>query len=424
MTITAAPTADHVVELCRRHLGRARAVLGELIGSPLEVRSSRSLVFDASGERYLDCGGYGVFLLGHGHPDVLAAVHGQLELHALPTRILLDPVVAEAAAALAAVAPAGLEHVYFTTSGTEAVELALKLGRASGRRRIVAMHGGYHGKTLGALSATGRALYREPFLPLLPDVQHIPFGDAQALDTTLASGPPATVILEPVQSEGGVVVPPLSYLRAVQQACATHDAMLVIDEIQTGLGRVGRWWAIDREGVIPDILLAGKTLSGGLVPVAAVVANARAFEPIDRDPFIHSSTFGGSPLASAAAKATIEVISRDAVVPHAAQLGVRLKAEISSLVDRLCPHLISDVRGEGLLIGIEFATDELAGELMLELLDGRVLANHSLNAGRVIRLTPPVTLSESEIDWLLSALERALRRLSRTHRPAPNQGER
>lgn len=187
--------------------------------------------------------------------------------------------------------------------------------------------------------------------------------------------------------------------------------MLVLDEVQTGLGRLGRWWGADRDGITPDVLLAGKTLSGGVVPVAAMIATAEAYEPFNRDPFLHTSTFAGSPLATAAAAATVRVLAEEDLVGRAASLGARILTELRTVATRHCPDLVTEVRGEGLLIGLEMAEPVLAGELLLDLLDQGLLANHSLNADTVIRLTPPAVMTDRDTDRLLSTLDTALARL-------------
>ena len=283
--------ANSTVDLYRQHVNSGFARLAGLIGMPSEVSSAGSLVRDENDRVYLDCGGYGVFIAGHCHPVVVAAVREQLERHPLATRSLLSPELARAAAALASVAPKGLSYVSFASSGAEATEVGIKIARLNGKTRLIAMEGSFHGKTMGALSICGRSRYRTPFLPLLPAIDLIPFGDIEALFHALSlNGESSCVVLEPVQGEGGVIQPPTGYLRAVRDLCDRQGAFLVLDEIQTGLGRLGAWWGADREAISPDVLLVGKALSGGCVPVAAAVATPAAFEPLNRDPLLHSST--------------------------------------------------------------------------------------------------------------------------------------
>lgn len=409
------PLRDSVLATYRRHVNTSMAALAEMIAAPLEVRSEGTRVYDEHGTAYLDCGGYAVFLLGHRHPAVVDAVKRQLDTHPLATRLLPSPPLADAAATLAGAAPAGLEHVFLTNSGAEATELGLKLARLSGCARIVSTHGGFHGKTLGALSVTGRPAYRDPFGPLLPGVEFVPYGDAAAIEAALAGGNGrACVILEPVQAEGGVVLPPRGYLRAVREACDRHHAVLVADEIQTGLGRLGRWWGVDAEGVRPDVLLVGKILSGGVVPVGAVVATREVFAPLDADPLLHSSTYAGNPLAAVAAAETVRTIAREGLVERAAALGEHLLAMTREVLQAAVPHLVRDVRGEGLLIGIDCVTPDIAAELMMALLERRVVTSYSLNTHTVLRLTPPAVLGADDLDWLESALAGAARDLART----------
>lgn len=396
--------------LYRSRLSKGRATLGEMFGGHIEVASEGAWVMTSTGRRFLNCGGYGVFLMGARHPIVLRAVEDQLRSHPVATRIFLEPQLALAADALVSVAPAGLERVHFTGSGAEAAETAIKIARSLGRRRLVSMVSGYHGKTMGALSMTANDVFQDPFRPLLPDVTHVPYGDAAALEIALAAMPgEACVIVEPVQGEAGVIVPPEGYLRAVQALCRAYDALFVLDEVQTGLGRLGSWWGANRESVTPDVLLAGKALSGGVVPVAAAMATAEAFAAFDKDPYIHTSTFSGAPLAMAAARGAIAAIREDDLVIRARALGTELLDQISAIMrDRFGPA-VREVRGAGLLIGIEFAAAGPAGDLLIELVNQGVVANHSLNSHLTIRLTPPAILTRSDVDYLLTAMDLAAR---------------
>lgn len=402
----------------RRHLSSGRARVASILGGQVEVSSSGSVVTDASGDRYLNCGGYGVFLLGHGHPRVVEAIRSQVERHALSTRLFLEPVQANAARALADVSPPGLRHVYFGTSGADAVEAAIKLARMHGKWRLIHARGGFHGKTFGALSLCGNPTLTEPFTPLLEGVEQVPFGDVGAIEQAIAAAAgEACVVLEPIQAEGGVRIPPDGFLAAVADACRSHGAMFVIDEIATGLGRAGRWWASERDGVVPDVVLAGKPLGGGVAPVGALIASDEAFAPLDRDPFMHSTTFSASPLVMAAVSATIEVLRDDEVPQRADELGRRLARELATALDAAVSEgIVSELRGVGLLIGIEFADPGLAGDFEIELVRRRVVPNHCLNQHAVVRLTPPAVLSDDEVDWLVDAVAGAAKAVSSRRR--------
>ncbi|MER6786904.1 aminotransferase class III-fold pyridoxal phosphate-dependent enzyme [Streptomyces sp. NPDC000658] len=404
----AAPVADDLVGRYRRFLSKGRASLGEMFGGDVEVAAEGPWIHTAAGRRILNCGGYGVFLMGARHPRVVAEVTRQLNTNPVATRLLLEPAVVDAAEALVEIVPSGLRKVHFAGAGTEAVEAAIKLARAQGKHHLISMELGYHGKTMGALSLTAKDVFQQPFRPLLPQVSHVPYGDAAALERELSRHPgEACVIVEPVQGEAGVIVPPEGYLRDVARLCRQYQALFVLDEIQTGLGRLGTWWGADREGVLPDVLLVGKGLAGGVVPVSAMVATPEAFRPFDKDPFIHTSTFSGNPLAMAAARGAIAAIKEDSLVERAAELGELLLTELERIARKRLGGRLREVRGAGLLIGLEFTVPGLAGELLLELIGAGVLANHSLNSSTVMRLTPPAVLTGTDVQFLLDAFERA-----------------
>jgi putrescine aminotransferase len=400
--VTAPASRDQVLDRYTEHVNSSLASLARLVAAPVEVAAAGSKVLGGDGHTYLDCGGFGVFLLGHCHPAVVAAVREQLGRNPLATRLFLNPELAQAATDLAGIAPAGLDYVFLTNSGAEATELGLKLARLAGKRHVVAMHGGFHGKTLGALSVTGQPQYRDPFGPLLPMVDFVPFGDPGALRAALTAQ--SVVLLEPVQAEGGVRLPPDGYLRQVRQACTQAGAVMILDEIQSGMGRLGAWWGADLAGVTPDVLLAGKILGGGVMPAGGVVASAQLFAPLNADPLLHSSTFAGSPLAAAAVTATIGAIKSEGLIQRTRELGPRVRALAADAVTAHCPHLVTEVRGEGLLIGIDFVSPDAAAEFLIGLLDSRVIPSYSLNSAQVLRLTPPAILDESDLDWLGRAL--------------------
>ncbi|MFB8777884.1 aspartate aminotransferase family protein [Streptomyces broussonetiae] len=403
------PGEPSVVELYQRHIGSGRAVMGRVMGGMAETRSEGPWIHTDDGRRFLNFGGYGVFLLGHRHPAVVEAVHRQLDAHPLASRVFLEPVAAHAARALAAHTPPGLDHIHFVNSGAEATEAALKLARAHGRNAVITTRKGFHGKTLGALSATANATYQSPFQPLLPDVTQVDFGDAADLKRALADRRDrACVILEPVQGEGGVRIPEPGYLREVAALCRESGALLVVDEIQTGMGRLGTWWGVDAEDVSPDILLIGKGLSGGVVPIAAMAATADVYRPFSQDPYLHTSTFGASPIACAAALATVRTMERENIVARAAALGTRLLAGVREVCAPYGGGLVREVRGRGLLIGIEFSAEQAVGELLLELIARDVLVNHSLNSTHVLRLTPPAVADDAALGLFLATLADAL----------------
>ena len=395
---------DETVENYRRFINPPLARVMKLSGSPVEVRASGTTIWDHEGKAYLDfAGGYGVFTLGHSHPRVVAAVRDQLETMALSGKTMFSPLAGRLARALAEIAPGDLTYSFFANSGTEAVEGALKLARAAtGRAKIVATHDAYHGKTFGALSASGREAFKAPFRPLLSDVVHVAYGDADALDAALVDA--AAFIVEPVQGEGGVNVPPAGYLARAREACDRAGALLIADEVQTGLGRCGYLFACERDGVVPDVLVLAKGLSGGVVPIGAFVARPGAWNAAyGKAPLIHTSTFGGNPLACAAALAALAVLRDDDLVANARARGEQLLAGARRIASEY-PSVVREARGLGLLAGVELTSEGYGGTIIPEMLKAGVTAAWTLNQQRVIRLEPPLVVSAPEVDRALAAL--------------------
>ena len=395
---------DETYENYRSFINPPLARVMKLSGSPVEVRASGTTIWDHNGKAYLDfAGGYGVFTLGHSHPRVVAAVREQLERMALSGKTMFDPLAGRLARALAELAPGDLSISFFANSGAEAVEGALKLARAAtGRAKIVATHDAFHGKTFGALSASGCERYRSAFEPLLADVVHVPYGDAAVLRETLAGA--AAFVVEPVQGEGGAIVPPAGYLRFAREACDASGALLIADEVQTGLGRCGWAFACDRDGVVPDVLTLAKGLSGGVVPVGAYVARPHVWNAAyGKAPMLHSSTFGGNPLACAAALAALDVLRDDGLIENARVRGEQL-LEGAREVARAYPNVVREARGLGLLVGVELRSEGYAGTVVPEMLRHGVTTAWTLNRQRVIRLEPPLIVTEAEVERALHAL--------------------
>ena len=375
----------------------------KLSGSPVEVRASGTTIWDQNGKAYLDfAGGYGVFTLGHSHPRVIAAVKEQMERMSLSGKTMFNVVLGRAANRLAEIAPGDLRYSFWCNSGTEALEGAIKLARAAtGRAKIVATHDAYHGKTLGALSISGRATFQTPFQPLLADVIHVPFGNAAVLDEALRDA--AAFVVEPVQGEGGVNVPPAGYLRAVRAACDRAGALFIADEVQTGLGRCGYRFAVERDDVVPDVMTLAKGLSGGVIPVGAYIARGDAWNrAYAKQPLIHTSTFGGSEIACAAALAAMDVLLDDDLVANARARGEQLLDGCRAIALEY-PNVIRDVRGLGLLVGVELTNEGYGGWIIPEMLKRGVTAAWTLNQQRVIRLEPPLIVTEGEVDIALGA---------------------
>ncbi|MFB8133919.1 MULTISPECIES: acetylornithine transaminase [Streptomyces] len=358
------------------------------------VRGEGTRLWDADGKEYLDfVGGIAVNALGHAHPAIVEAVSRQIaNLGHVSNLFVAEPPVALAERLLQLFGREG--RVYFCNSGAEANEGAFKIGRLTGRGHMVATHGGFHGRTMGALALTGQPGKQEPFQPLPGDVTHVPYGDAQALAAAVTEDT-ALVIIEPIQGENGVVVPPPGYLKAARAITAATGSLLVLDEVQTGIGRTGPWFAYqDHEGVLPDVVTLAKGLGGGL-PLGATVAFGRAAELLK--PGHHGSTFGGNPVVCAAGLAVLDTIASEGLLENVKAASEKLRGGIESLGNPLIDH----VRGAGLLLGIVL-TEPLAPQVQQAAQDAGLLVNAP--APDVVRLMPPLNLSDDEVDAFLQAL--------------------
>jgi putrescine aminotransferase len=400
--------SDETYENYRDYVNPPLARVMKLSGSPVAASASGVTIVDQHGKSYLDfAGGYGVFTLGHRHPRVVAAVRAQLDLMALSGRTMFEPLLGRLAKRLAQLTPGDLQISFFANSGAEAVEGALKLARAATKRtKFVAATGAFHGKTFGALSVSGRDDFRLPFAPLLAGVAQVPFGDLGALAAAVAGA--AAVIVEPVQGEGGVIVPPDGYLRGVRELCDRSGAVMIADEVQTGLGRCGALFACDLAGVVPDVMTLAKGLSGGVMPIGAYVARAAVWNAAyAKAPLLHTSTFGGSPLACAAALAALDVLVDDDLAANARARGAELLAGARAIAARY-PDVVAAVRGAGLLVGVELRNEGYAGTIVPELLKRGVTSAWTLNRQRVIRLEPPLIVTAEQIATALAALDAAV----------------
>ncbi len=383
-------------------------------------------LWDSEGNRHLDfLGAYGALNLGHNHPRVIAALEQVKQLPNL-LQASLGTLAGALAKNLAAATPGGLQRSFFGNSGAEAVEGALKLARAAtGRRGLVYCENSFHGKTMGALSVTGRDKYRKYFQPLLPDCLSIPYGRLDSLESTLKSENIAAFIVEPIQGEGGIIIPPPGYLSGVREICSKYGTLLIMDEIQTGLGRTGKMFACEHEGVTPDIMCLAKSLGGGVMPIGAYITTdeiwKKAYGNMERA-LLHTSTFGGNTMAAAAAIAALEVTFEENLPGRAWETGRQLLTGLYKLKDKY--SLVKEVRGCGLMVGVEFNqpgglaskasfglvnkfSEEYTGSMVAgELLNKhRIITAYTLNNPNVIRLEPPLNVTPEQIDTLLQALE-------------------
>ena len=385
----------------------------------LEWSGQGAILHDLLGREYIDClGGYGIFSAGVNHPRIVKAVTDQLERMALNSQELLEPWRAALAKVLAEVTPGDLQNSFFINNGTDAIEGAIKLARLYTKRHtFISTLGGFHGKSMGSLSLMGKASFREPFQSGLQDVRFVPYGDAGALEDELercdAVGTHiAGVVLEPVQGEAGGVVPPDDYLPRARAACTRYGALLIADEIQTGMGRTGRMWGVDHWNVVPDIMCLGKSIGGGVMPLSAFIANPTVWEVMIPNPIIHSTTFGGNPIACAAGLAAIEVTLEEDLSGQAAEKGDFLLRELAGL-QRKYPQVLSEAHGKGLLIGMEFPVQEIGWQVAAGLFKRGVLVAGTYSRAQVIRIEPALGIPKALLEEMLSRLEDTFKEVAR-----------
>jgi putrescine aminotransferase len=369
---------------------------------------------DINGKEFLDMlGGFGVYVTGHRHPKVLKAVIDQLGRQGIHSQELIDPLRTYLAHLVSLITPGDLKYAFFTNSGTESVEGCLKMAvLTTGRHKFIGAIGAFHGKSMGALGGTSKAIFREPFLPLL-NWSHVPFGDINALKTMMEScdfsgDRVAAVVLEPILGEGGIVVAPPGYLAAARELCDKFGSMLIFDEIQSGMGRTGKMFACEHDGVVPDLMALGKGFGGGIMPIGAVVGSAKTWEKYIDNPFLHTTTFGGNPPACAAAIATINVLLDEDLPRQAAEKGAYMLKQLNALAAKYS-KVLKLARGRGLMLGMEFTDNDLGYEVAKQLFGRNILISGTYINARVLRLEPALTISRAQLDQFLAALEESLK---------------
>lgn len=382
----------------------------------VEWKDHGSCFSDVNGVEFIDClGGFGIYMCGHRNPEILRYVKAQLEHQALHSQELVDPLRGYLAKALAEITPGDLRYCFFTNGGAEAVEMAIKLARiASGGKWYISTVGGFHGKSMGAVSMGGKNTYRTPYLPMIQQVQHVQYGVAEdvrkAIQNLQAVGETvAAVILEPVQGEAGIIVPPEGYLKEVRQICDELHVLLIFDEIQTGMGRTGTMWRCEAEGVTPDIMTYGKAFGGGIMPITGIICRPELWVPplVDNPWLLGSPTFGGNPLACAAALATIAYMLKNDIPKQAKEKGEYFITGLRKL-QKQYPEVLSEVRGVGLMIGVEFPTSEIGYNFAKEMFSRNVLTAGTLINAKTIRFEPAATTSYEEFDKVLKIVDEAL----------------
>lgn len=385
-------------------------------GATIEWSDTPEHINDVYGEPYIDCiGGFGTYICGHRNPDILKYVKKQMDRLTLSSTELLEPLRGYLCEVLAMITPGDLQYSYLTNGGAEAVEMALKLAVLyNGPGYFISTVHGFHGKSMGAVSMTGNPSFRSPYLPMIQQVQHIEFGNAEALETNirnlLAVGEKVTAfIVEPVQGEAGCRIPPAGYLKAVREICDKYGVVMIADEIQTGFGRTGYLWRCNMEDVTPDILTFGKVSSGGIIPITGIISRKHIFENsgLKENPFILGSpTFGGNALACSATLGTIKYVIEHDIPKMAAEKGEYFMKNLRQIKDK--HHIMEDLRGAGLLIAMEFETSDIGYEVSKEIFARRVLVAGTLNNARVLRIEPPAILSYENIDTVLNVIDESI----------------
>lgn len=382
----------------KKMLDRWSSVVQNNYGTPsiALIKGKGIVVTDADGKQYLDfLGGIATSILGHAHPSIVKAVTKQVATLSHVSNFYAHPNAVQLAEKLTAMTGDSNAKVFFCQSGAEANEAALKLSRRTGKVRVVAAQGAFHGRTMGALSLTGQPAKREPFLPLIKGVKHVPFGDIEAMRKAVTKKT-AMVIIEPIMGEAGVIVPPADYLQQLRNLCDEKGALLVIDAVQTGMGRTGDWFGYEYSGIKPDVITLAKGLGGGL-PLGAMIALGKAaelFQPGD-----HGSTFGGNPVTTAAGLAAINFIESQKILAKVEKQGAELMQELA-----LVPG-VSEVRGAGLLLGIELATAK-ASDIATALRNAGVLVN-AANA-TTIRIAPALIVTDAQIKKFMSIFKKVM----------------
>lgn len=401
---------EETISKYEKYINPSQARLFRFMGlASVEGSAEGWTITDSEGKQFIDClGGYGMFALGHRNPAVVKAVEDALHTMPMCGKVLFNRQMADLAEKLAEITPGELQYSFFVNSGTEAVEGCLKVARlATKRTKFVAAENAFHGKTMGSLTATGRDLYRDPFKPLLDGFTHVPYGDIEAIKNAVDEET-AAVILEPIQGEGGIIVPPDGYLRQVKEVCEAKGALLIADEVQTGIGRTGEWFGVNHDGVTPDLMACAKALGGGVMPIGAIIGTPRAWQGLIEAPFLHTSTFGGNQLACAAGIAAIKYIQEEDLLRRGRETGAYFKAGLEKIMQEY-PEVIAQVRGRGMMIGIELTKEGAGGMLMSLMIDKKIIVAYTLNNPKVIRIEPPLIMSVEVVDHVLEEFREAVK---------------
>jgi putrescine aminotransferase len=378
----------------------------------IEARREGASVWDLTGKKYIDCQtGSGIMNVGRHNREIVEALKEALDTYDIGVFLLCSKQKADLAKKLAEITPGDLKCTIFGTGGGEANDAAIKLARGyTMKKEIIYAQKAYHGHTGFALSAIGRDAYKEPFEPLIPGFKMVPFGDAQAVRDVFTEDT-AAVILEPIQGEGGINLPPQGYLQEVRKICDEHEALLILDEIQTGFARTGKMFASEHWGVVPDIMTVAKSLGGGIYPISATIFKEALMDFFVPHPFIHLSTFGGSDLGCMVGLAVIDYIEKHHLAEHTARMGDRFRAGFDRFL-KAYPDLLLEIRQMGLMIGLQYTNSSIGPRLTKKLADRGVIAVYTGNDPSICRFMPPLVITPEEVDLVLDALEDSMKELS------------
>ena len=378
----------------------------------IEDKREGASVWDITGKKYIDCQtGSGIMNVGRRNPDIVAALKTALDTYDIGVFLLCSKPKADLAKKLAAITPGDLQCTIFGVGGGEANDAAIKIARGyTMKKEIIYAQKAYHGHTGFALSAIGRNAYKEPFEPLIPGFKMVPFGDIEAIAKSITDDT-AAIILEPIQGEGGINIPPDEYLPAVRRLCDDHEILLILDEIQTGFGRTGRMFASEHWGVIPDIMTVAKSLGGGIYPISATIYKEEIQDFFIPHPFIHLSTFGGSDLGCIVGMAVIDYIQKHNLLDHVGKMGGKFQSGFDSFLKDY-PSLLLEVRRKGLMMGLQYTNESIGPRMTKKLADRGVIAIYTGNDPSICRLMPSLVITPEEVDFVLNALADSMKELS------------
>jgi len=369
-------------------------------------------VWDITGEKYIDCQtGSGIMNVGRRNPDIVEALKKALDTYDIGVFLLCSKPKADLAKKLAEITPGDLKCTIFGVGGGEANDAAIKIARGfTMKKEIIYTQRAYHGHTGFSLSAIGRDAYKEPFEPLMPGFIMVPFGDIEAIKKAI-NADTAAIILEPIQGEGGINIPPDDYLPQVRKLCDDHEILLILDEIQTGFARTGKMFASEHWGVVPDIMTVAKSLGGGIYPISATIFKEEIQDFFIPHPFIHLSTFGGSDLGCIVGMAVIDYIQKHDLAGHAEKMGIRFRTGLDALLKDY-PSLLLEVRQSGLMIGLQYTNESIGPRMTKKLAERGVIAIYTGNDPSICRLMPPLVITPEEVDFVLNALAESMKELS------------